>query len=158
MNGILLAGLSAVALASGAVADTHKPTVFDQARARQTFYPVGHSQGEGLKLAYYVLGGELSERNQLAIQSAVLVNVTHGQQEMQVVELQVIHCASGRLTPTFRMMFGADGSALSTSGPVSDEARETLLSPEAERQTVHILCSGEEPANAMFGKTITELR
>ena len=57
------------------------------------------------------------------------------------------------------MMFDSDGDALPSSGPVQDDqARDTLLSPEAARQTVEILCRGVEPKNALTGRTLIEVR
>lgn len=61
MSGIVLAGtLALAALGSGdpmAHAPKASPTVFDQARARQPFYPVGAIQGDGMTMAYYAMGG-----------------------------------------------------------------------------------------------------
>jgi hypothetical protein len=111
-----------------------------------------------MKMAYYVMGGDLSERGQAAMQSAVLVNMTAERGLVQVVELQRVSCTDGRLTPTFRMMFDSDGDALASSGPVKSDAPDTLLSAEAVRQTVEILCRGAEPRNALQGKTLVEMR
>ena len=162
MSGIILAGLWALAsLGESDIPAAHPapaPTIFDQARARQTFYPVGRLEGDGMKMAYYLMGGQLLDRTKAAAQSAVLVNLTADRGLVQVVELQRISCASGQLAPTFRMMFDADGQALASSGPVKEGAEETLLSSDAVRQTMALLCDGAEPANAMHGKTMTEVR
>ena len=161
---MIVAALLALALADGsAISPPHAAAasnIFDDARARQTFYPVGSLQGDGLKMAYYLMGGRLSDRGLSAARSAVLVNLTADRGLVQVVELQTVSCADGRLTPTFRMMFDSDGDALPSSGPVQeqDQARDTLLSPEAARQTVEILCRGVEPKNALTGRTLIEVR
>jgi hypothetical protein len=164
MSAMIVAALLALALADGsAISPPHAAAasnIFDDARARQTFYPVGSLQGDGLKMAYYLMGGRLSDRGLSAARSAVLVNLTADRGLVQVVELQTVSCADGRLTPTFRMMFDSDGDALPSSGPVQeqDQARDTLLSPEAARQTVEILCRGVEPKNALTGRTLIEVR
>jgi hypothetical protein len=163
MSAMIVAALLALALADGsAISPPHAAAasnIFDDARARQTFYPVGSLQGDGLKMAYYLMGGRLSDRGLSAARSAVLVNLTADRGLVQVVELQTVSCADGRLTPTFRMMFDSDGDALPSSGPVQDDqARDTLLSPEAARQTVEILCRGVEPKNALTGRTLIEVR
>ena len=161
---MIVAALLALALADGsAISPPHAAAasnIFDDARARQTFYPVGSLQGDGLKMAYYLMGGRLSDRGLSAARSAVLVNLTADRGLVQVVELQTVSCADGRLTPTFRMMFDSDGDALPSSGPVQeqDQARDTLLSPDAARQTVEILCRGVEPKNALTGRTLIEVR
>lgn len=160
MSGLIAAGLMALSLSNGALADAKlgaAPSVFDQARLRQTFYPVGSLEGDGMRMAYYVMGGPLSDRKADG-QSAVLVNLTADQGRVQVVELQNISCADGRLTPTFRLMFDADGEALAASGPVQKEATETLLSQDAARRTIDFLCHGVEPKNALTGKTLAEVR
>ena len=162
MGGMLLAGTLALAVLGGNAAPPDQPpssaTVFDAARARQTFYPVGRLEGDGMKMAYYVMGGELSVRDKARAKSAVLVNLTADQGLVQVVELQDLSCADGHMTPTFRMMFGADGQALASSGPVPKDVSETLLSPEAVRRTVDILCHGAEPKNALTDRTMGEVR
>jgi hypothetical protein len=162
MGAMLLTGTLALALVGGQADPAFQPpssaTVFDAARARQTFYPVGRLEGDGMKMAYYVMGGQLSVRDKAEAKSAVLVNLTADQGLVQVVELQDLSCAEGRMTPTFRMMFGADGQALASSGPVQKDASETLLSSEAVRKTVDILCHGAEPKNALTDRTIDEVR
>jgi|WetSurMetagenome_2_1015567.scaffolds.fasta_scaffold132061_2 hypothetical protein len=162
MAGMLLTGTLALAVLGGdwrpAVQPPSSATVFDAARARQTFYPVGRLEGDGMKMAYYVMGGQLSVRDKAQAKSAVLVNLTAEQGLVQVVELQDLSCADGRMTPTFRMMFGADGQALASSGPVPKETSETLLSTEAVRKTVDILCHGAEPKDALTGRTLDEVR
>jgi hypothetical protein len=160
MSGLVAASVMALALSHGSLVEPQPPppaTVFDQARLRQTFYPVGSLEGDGMKMAYYVMGGPLSDRK-AAGQSAVLVNLKADKGLVQVVELQAISCADGRLTPTFRMMFDADGTALASSGPVQKEAPETLLSPDAARRTIDFLCHGVEPKNALTGRTLIEIR
>jgi hypothetical protein len=162
MSAIIVAGMLALA-STGSMGPPalHAPpatTVFDDALARQTFYPVGALSGDGLKMAFYVMGGRLSDRRQDAARGAVLVNLTAAKGVVQVVELQRVSCAEGRLTPTFRMMFDADGQALPSSGPVQPEAPDTLLSTDAVRQTVEILCHGAEPSNAMPARTLVEMR
>jgi hypothetical protein len=159
MSGILVAGMLALASPSAQpVAPADPPAAsFIAARARQTFYPLGRLEGDGMKMAYYLMGGPLSERNQASSRSAVLVNLTADRGLVQVVELQTVSCKSGKLTPTFRMLLDPDGDALPSSGPV-DPAAETLLSPDAVRQSVAILCNGAEPADALPGRTVTEVR
>jgi hypothetical protein len=56
------------------------------------------------------------------------------------------------------MMFNADGEPMPSSGPVQHEAADTLLSPDAVRQTLAILCKGAEPKNALTGRVLTEIR
>ncbi len=162
MGGMLLTGTLALAVFGGSAQPMDQPpsntAVFDAARARQTFYPVGRLEGDGMKMAYYVMGGVLSVRDKNKAKSAVLVNLTAEQGLVQVVELQDLSCADGRMTPTYRMMFNADGQALASSGPVQKDASETLLSSEAVRQTVDILCHGAHPKNALTDRTIDEVR
>lgn len=157
MGGMILAGTLALALSGTAIGQApQKADIFDAARARQTFYPVGRLEGDGMKMAYYVMGGQLTDKAEA--KSAVLVNLTADEGLVQVVELQDVSCADGRMTPTFRMMFDSDGDALSSSGPVQDQATETLLSNDAVRQTVDIVCHGAEPKNGLNGRTLLEVR
>jgi hypothetical protein len=162
MSGAIATAVLALAIGNGAAFPSGQParapTVFDEARARQTFYPVGSLEGDGLKMAFYLMGGRLSDRGRAATRSAVLVNLTADQGLVQVVELQTVSCTDGRLTPTFRMMFNADGQALASSGPVKDDAEGTLLSGDAARRAVDILCRGAEPKNALTGRTLVEIR
>ncbi len=134
--------------------------VIQGAERRQDFYPIGAASAERMKIDYYLLGGPLSVTGRPILRAAVLVNNSdEARGTIQLVEIMSINCATHEAWPTFRIVYGAGGRLLSSTGPTDgpDDAG-TMLTPDAVRRASDILCSGKFPETALRKRTLADFR
>lgn len=149
--------LAAATLAQAGDIDTNAMQA--EATASQPFYPVGHSADGGLVIDFYVLGGPLSETKATKIRGAVLANVTASPDgPAQMVEIEQIDCGTKAFRPTYRIWYDPKGAVTEATGPVVAGQDFSLLTPEAIRATVQVLCGGAPPANALSARTLADFR
>lgn len=135
-------------------------TIFEVAQDIQSFYPLGSGTIDATTLDFYVMAG-LSTKAKATIRGAALINTSSGPGErIQIVEVSSITCAARTMKPTFRLVLNSKGQRLASGGPVSTDrgADSTLLTPNAQKLAIALLCEDIVPPNALENRSLADFR